>query len=238
MNTILDSKTRIGCVNAPIHKEFNARTLRGRSNTKPRMYIELHVHRFCKDFFTKTLLKIEKSGLVRDMLMKLSDNSFVIILVLWAILSGLLLVHISDLQTQNNTLEIQTSDYQNQIEQLENQIDDLEQQVYQKKLSAARQVKISGIELGPGKTESLFVDYFDIYVAITNYGPNSVVGLVVSTGSYNNGEQPSDREPIELLKAGETATVTLHGSDVWGSRTEGVSLWFNDVAIDSKSIDY
>ena len=60
--------------------------------------------------------------------MKLSDNAFVIILVLWAILSGLLLLQIADLQNQNNDLKRQTIEYPNQIEQLENYIDELENQ--------------------------------------------------------------------------------------------------------------
>ena len=109
------------------------------------------------------------------------------------------------------------------------------EQDYQRKLVDAKQVTITGIERGPAVGGSMAA-WFDIYVNVTNFGTNDAVELAVSTSSGET--KPSDAEPIELLKAGETATVTLHGEAVWLSRTEHVTLWFNDVKIDREQIDY
>jgi peptidoglycan hydrolase CwlO-like protein len=83
----------------------------------------------CKGFFTKTLLKTQVSGLIRDKLMEKLFTGLYIIIITLSFACGFLLLYTNDLQSQNNTLESQTSGYQNQIKQLEGQIEELEDQI-------------------------------------------------------------------------------------------------------------
>ena len=144
---------------------------------------------------------------------KLFAGLFIIIIAL-SFLCGGLLLHINDLQNQNSVFEDQTSEYQNQIGQLENQtseledqIYDLEEQIYQKKLSDARQVKITKVEVGDQIAASILGYIFEVHVTVQNYGTNDVDGLTVSV---------ENTVWVGLVQAGITKTVTVtSGSGVW-----------------------
>lgn len=186
--------------------------------------------------------------------MKLTDNSFVIVLVLWAILSGLLLVHTSALQTQNTDLERQTTDYQNQITQLENQIDELEvqnykleylinelekqleEQIFQRTLPYAQETKIIKTEVIESNSPLRFVWVFGVNLTVKNYATRDVEGLALSIG-YNENEYMATKH-LGIVKAGETKTVTLSGCITGGPDKASATLWFKDVKIDTKTFRY
>ena len=193
------------------------------------------------------LLKIQCSGLIGDkQVEKLFAGMYIIAIVLSFSCGGLLL-NITALDRQNSDLKTNTDQLENQINVLEKETSDLEDQVeelakqleaqtYQKNLEYAKQVKITEIKLGPDTVESSLVAAFDIYVTVKNFGTNNAVELAVSTSSGET--KPTEAEAIEQVKAGGTAKITLRGSATWWERTEAVTLWFNDVLVDLKQIDY
>ena len=183
---------------------------------------------------------------------KLFAGLYIVIIVL-SFSCGFLLLHINDLQNQNSTLEDeisayqsqigklenQTSELEDQIDELEKQIEDLQEQIFQKKLADAKQVEIIKVERSEDIHDSWFVQMFNVYATIKNRGTKdvNVDGLVLSIGS---GEpNPSSAKPVGVLKAGETKTVGLGGVTIQGPFTGAVvTLWFNDVKIDTKQLDY
>lgn len=105
-----------------------------------------------------------------------------------------------------DTLENQTSELEDQIDELEEQLDDLEEQLELERKIDEGVVEITGIETRY-KGNAIFVAHYDVYVTVKNYGVNDVSGLAVSTGI--DAASPYNPESIEVLKAGETKTVTL-----------------------------
>ena len=170
---------------------------------------------------------------------------------MWAILSGLLLVHLSDLQSENTVLKGQTGGYQNQICQLENQIDEmenqtsklenqitelekqLEEQIYQKMVEDGV-IKIIDVERG-WYSGSWGAGAIDIEVSVKNYGRSNVDGLVLELGNTYAGTV-EDTKAVGLLQAGKTKTITLRGgySFVTGG-PNFVELSLNGNVLDSES---
>ena len=163
---------------------------------------------------------------------------------------GLLFYQIGEMQNQNSELQTQTDQLENQITELENQasvledqideleqqIEDLQEQIFQKKLSDARQVKITKVARGEDVHQSWFVEIFNVYVTVENQGTKdvNVDGLVLSIGSGEHN--PSSAKPVGFIQTGETKTFGLGAITIQGPGTGVVTLWFNDVKIDTKQI--
>ena len=119
-------------------------------------------------------------------------------------------------------------DYQRQLAEAE----EVEQE-YQRKLADAKQVKIIGIQWGGGPTGYIGSSML-VRVSLKNFGTNDVYGLSLSIGSDSPEVKPSYTEPVELVEAG---SVIAFSSGGWVGGMF-VTLWFNDVKLESKQIEY
>ena len=163
-----------------------------------------------------------------------------IIIITLSFSCGLLLYITNDMQNQNNESKEQISEYQNQInqlekqiEELENQIEDLEEQVCQKKLSDARQVKITKIEVGNQISSSpLWGTVVEVHVTVHNFGINNIDGLTLKTSATS--ESVYDKAQVGLY-AGETKTFTVEGYEDEGIVVTNLAIiMFNDIILDKK----
>lgn len=139
-----------------------------------------------------------------------------IIVVVLGVSCGFLLYQVVERQIQSSDLKTQTTQLENQIDELENQINELESQTdiletlleeqkYQQKLADAKQVKITKIESGEWINHWIIASH-QVYVTVTNQGANNVDGLTV-VAEYTSGG--TNEEPLGLLKAGQSKTVTF-----------------------------
>lgn len=134
---------------------------------------------------------------------------------------------IMELENQIDNLR---DEYQNQIDELENQIEDLEEQIFQKKLPAARKVKIIAVKFGKDNYNTMWISARDIHVTVKNYGDTDVDGLTVSTGDSTAG--------VGYIQAGETKSVTVvHYAGLgYGDGASSVTLQLNGVSLDRHGI--
>ena len=157
-----------------------------------------------------------------------------VIIVVLSFSCGFLLFIVGDTYIQNGDLKNQIEQLESQMEQLGKQIDDLEQQIYQKELSAARQVKIEKMKMNPPIEWGYLGLTSSISVTIKNCGSNPVEGLALLAGfSYSNEVTSSNTKTIEVLEAGVTKTLGFQ-APIFGTPPTHFTLMFNDVILDQQ----
>lgn len=174
----------------------------------------------------------------------LCDGSLIIIILL-GVLCGVLLVHISDLQNQNNGLKNQISGYPNQINQLlnhtselEDQIAKLEEELYPHRLAhdtSECQVNITGLTLTEMESYSKTV-MGTFEVSVQNFGKYHVEDLNLSASRF----RLEATEHFDI-KAGETKNFTFQVDWRCGTVPDGTvpddicfTLMFNDILVDEE----
>lgn len=177
-----------------------------------------------------------------------------ITIVMLSVACGFLLYQFSELQNLNDGFEEQIREYQNQTGQLTNQIDELEKQtselekqlddfedeIYQRRVSDAKQVKITKFSVYGWNHVSIEVMSF-CNVTVQNFGTNDIDGLTIRISGVNqieDGWRYEGEQEVGLIKAGETKIINIESSQsMMFYSIITATLILDDIKIDESTDD-